>query len=114
MNLDVDFIMRTATFAISIAAMFYAWFGNRRKDVDGRFRDGAKRMDRHDSRIQALEQSVATMPSKDDIHAIELHMARINGTMSRMEAVMEGSSQIMSRLEKIVTRHEDHLLTGKK
>ena len=32
--------------------------------------------------------------------------------MSRMEAVMEGNTKIMSRLEQIVSRHEDHLLKG--
>lgn len=95
---------------LPIGGMIYTWIATRRKDVERRFKDGSDRMDRLDGRLSRLEQTVQGLPSREDIHKIELHMSRITGTMERMEAVMEGNQRIMGRLETIVTRHEDHLL----
>lgn len=85
----------------------YTFFAVRRKDVTAR-------LDRHDSRLQTLEQTVASQPSIADMHKIELMMAEMTGSMGRIEAVMEGNAKIMGRLETIVTRHEDHLLSNGK
>jgi hypothetical protein len=70
-----------------------------------------ERLDRHQGRLDRLDQSVASLPGKEDMHQLQIQMIRISGTMDRMEAVMEGSGKIMSRLEAIVTRHEEHLLS---
>ncbi|TMV09836.1 DUF2730 family protein [Ruegeria sediminis] len=107
----VDFTI-TIPVVVSIATVIYTWFATRRSNVDERFKAGADRMDRHELRLNSLEQSVKAMPTREDVHKIELAMERMNGTMGRMEAVMEGSQMIMSRLESIVSRHEDHLLQG--
>jgi len=99
---------------LPIAAMIYTFLATRQKDTDARFKAGSDRMDRLQARLDRHEQTISTMPSREDIHKLELHMSTINGTMSRMEAVMEGNQAIMSRLEIIVTRHEDHLLSEKR
>jgi hypothetical protein len=102
-----------AGFLLAIATAVYTFFATRRAKVDERFKAGSDRMDRHELRLHALEQTVQGLPSREDIHKIELSMSNIAGTMGRMEAVMEGNAQIMQRLETIVTRHEDHLLNGR-
>lgn len=68
----------------------------------------------HDQRITALEQAQSSMPTKDDMHALHLGVSEMRGDMKEMRAVISGSSQVMGRLEKIVTRHEDFLLDGAK
>lgn len=113
MNLDADTALKFVTFGLSVGAMIYSFFVNRRKDVDERFREGSKRMDRHDGRIAALEQTVQAMPEKEDLHQLQLKLAEMNGSLLHMTAVMEGNAQIMGRLETIVSRHEDHLLNSK-
>ncbi|WP_417794641.1 DUF2730 family protein [Terasakiella pusilla] len=102
---------------VSLCTTVFAWFASRRSNVearfervDERFKEGSDRMDRQEGRIARVEQSVQSLPSKDDLHQIELTLANVAGTMQRMEAVMEGNQKIMSRLETVVTRHEDHLL----
>ncbi|WP_065322692.1 DUF2730 family protein [Tritonibacter mobilis] len=102
---------------VSLCTTVFAWFSSRRSNVearfqrvDERFKEGSDRMDRQEGRIARVEQSVQSLPSKDDLHQIELTLANVAGTMQRMEAVMEGNQKIMSRLETVVTRHEDHLL----
>jgi len=110
----MDTAIKAASFVLSIAAMGYALFANRRKYVDERFKEGSGRMDRHEARIARLEQTVSTMPGSGDIHGIQLNMERMTGAMQRLEAVMEGNAKIMARLETIVTRHEEHLLGERK
>ncbi|QBR36042.1 DUF2730 family protein [Leisingera sp. NJS201] len=100
------------TFAGSLGTAVYVWISGRRTNVDERFKQGSDRMDRHENRLISVEQSIKSMPTREDVHKIELAMERINGTMGRMEAVLEGNQQIMGRLENVVTRHEDHLLNG--
>ncbi len=114
MNFDLDLILKAASFFGSIGAVAYTFFATRQKDLDVCLDAGSERMDRHERRITSLEQTVAALPDRGDIHKLELHMTRIGGTMERMEAVMEGNQKIMSRLELIVSRHEDHLLDGAK
>jgi len=92
---------------LSISAIVYAFFATRRKDVDAR-------LDRHENRITAVEHSVQVMPNKDDVHALQLEMVKQTGSLNEMRAVMEGNSKIMQRLEAIVTRHEEHLMEGRK
>ncbi len=103
-------ILAALALLVSLATTVFAWVMSRRSNVDARFKEGSDRMDRHEGRIARLEQSVQTLPSKDDLHQIELTLAKMEGTMQRMEAVMEGNQNIMTRLETVVTRHEDHLL----
>ncbi len=111
--IDFDLTV-TASLLLSIAAMAFAWFRTRREDVDDRFKDGSKRMDRHENRIAAMEQTVQSLPDKDDVHAMQIEMVKQTGSLNEMRAVMEGNAKIMARLEAIVSRHEDHLLDGNK
>lgn len=94
---------------LSMAALFYSWFANRRKDVDRRFHEGSKRMDRHDLRLQALEQEQKSMPGNADLHRIELQLTSISGDMRAISATMQGMHESLKRTENTVSRHEDHL-----
>ncbi len=107
---QIEFWIKVATFAISICAMVVAVFKTRRHDIDDAFKAGSKRMDAHDLRIQALEQSVKDLPDKDDVHQMELTLKEIGGDMKAIRATMRGMSESMTRTERIVGRHEDHLL----
>lgn len=113
MTLDLDSLYRLLgliSLIMSTAALAHSWFANRRKDIERRFQEGSKRMDRHDLRLQALEQTVQGMPGKDDMHRLELQLSEIAGDMKGMSATMLGMSQSMARTEKIVGRHDEHLM----
>lgn len=66
-----------------------------------------------EQRISASEQTQRALPSKDDIHELELSMERLKGEMKTLSQVMAGQSQITERMEAILNRHEDHLLQGR-
>ena len=109
MMFDLKTAMDVFGFAISVGAMLYAFFVNRRKDVDQRFTDGSKRMDRIDGRVASLEQEIKTMPGKDDVHSLQMTLSELRGDMKGMAATMSAMSESINRTENIVTRHEDHL-----
>ncbi len=119
MELGLDELKTLAGLILPISGMIYTFIATRRKDVDGKFVDvnkqfnaGSDRMDRHEGRIARLEQTVQTLPGKDDMHQLQLELVKQTGSLNEMRAVMEGNGAVMSRLEKIVTRHEEHLLGG--
>ncbi|WP_246534518.1 DUF2730 domain-containing protein [Aliiroseovarius lamellibrachiae] len=114
MTIDLDTALKLFTVILSVGTAVYAFFVNRKKDTDERFTAGSKRMDDHDKDIASLKQSVRSMPGKDDIHALQLEAVKQTGALREMQAVMDGNAKIMSRLETIVSRHEDHLLDGGK
>ena len=98
----------------------FVWWRTRDEKLAARFRDvrermktGADRMNRHELRLNGLEQTVRSMPGKEDVHALQLELARQTGALAEMSAHLAGSAKIMERLELIVSRHEDHLLGGK-
>ena len=110
MIVDLDLLLKLASFGLSVGAMVFAFFANRQKGNDERFKAGADRMDRHELRIQTLEQSVRVLPTLHDMHELQLQLARLNGNMAHLA----GQQEIMKRVETVVARHEDHLLKGQK
>lgn len=111
---QIEFWIRVIGFVLSIGAIVFTFFRTRREDVDERFKTGSERMDRHEARISKMEQTVQSLPDKDDVHAMQLEMVKQTGSLNEIRAVMDGNSKIMARLEAIVSRHEDHLLEGAK
>ncbi len=61
-------------------------------------------------RVSRVEIAQTALPTKGDMHELELAMERLKGEMATMSQAMNGHVQILQRLEAIVGRHEDHLL----
>ncbi len=93
-------------FLLSIAAIGTAIIRTRQSKVDERFKAGTDRMDRHDTRLQDLEHTVRSLPSKDDLHALDR-------SVQRFGAVMEGNQERMGAIGASVQRIEDYLLKSK-
>ncbi|SNS87021.1 Protein of unknown function [[Luteovulum] sphaeroides subsp. megalophilum] len=98
--------------ALSIINILYTWWRTRDQNVESRFKAGSERMDRLDARLASVEQTLRAQPTKEDMHALHLALRDMQGEMKAMAAAAEGTNKIMSRLEAIVARHEDHLLGG--
>lgn len=100
--------------ALSVGTVLWNMLNSGAKRNAERLESHAKRLGDHDQRLATLEQTQRSMPTKDDMHALHLGMSEMRGDLREMRAAMDGSRQIMGRLETIVTRHEDHLLEGAK
>jgi uncharacterized coiled-coil protein SlyX len=98
------------------ASVIYTFVATRRKDVDkqfdeigGTFKKGSDRMDGLERRIQTVEQTVAGMPAKSDLHELALVITEMGGDMKALRANMKAIAESMARTESIVSRHEDYL-----
>ena len=72
----------------------------------------ATKIDALTLRIGTVETAQTALPTKQDMHELELAMERLKGEMATMSQGMSGHAQIMLRVEAIVARHEEHLLKG--
>lgn len=76
----------------------------------GPSRRNSAKLETHEVRLMGIEQTLRMMPAKQELHDLELVMARLQGEMKTMSETMRGQSEIMRRVEALVGRHEDHLL----
>lgn len=125
---DIEFWIKVLTFAGVVGSFVYTFFSNRRKNsddkvkaldvkmekkhasIDDRLHTGSKRMDEHEKQIQRLNLTVDDLPTKDDIHAIQLAMGELAGNQKEMKALLQGHREFMTRVNTVLTRQEDHLL----
>ena len=113
MTVDPKLILDALALLISVGVGVYAFFVNRRTDVDKRFHDGTQRMNRMQERISGLESEFKQVPGKDEVTDLRLLLADMGGDMKAMTATMQSMSKSMERLENSVTRHENHLRDSK-
>lgn len=81
------------------------------KRLDQRIDAQGERLDRHDNRISVSEQTLTNLPGQADMHAVALSISEMRGEVREVKAQLSGTNQIMTRLESIVTRQEDHLMS---
>lgn len=98
------------TFGLTVYNLFAAGGRANTRKLD----EHEVRLTAHDQRLGAIEIVQRAMPTKDNMHELEIAMERLKGEMKTMSQVMVGNQQIMERLESIVGRHEAHLLDGGK
>lgn len=98
-----------ANFAILIWGIFS---GPSRRNAS-RLEDHGRRLDSHDLRISAIEQAQSAMPTRENMHELELNMEQLKGQLQVMSQRLAGYSDIMTRVEVVVARHEEHLLKAK-
>ncbi|MEP1522087.1 MULTISPECIES: DUF2730 family protein [Ascidiaceihabitans] len=114
MGWDADTWTKVFSLALSVGAMVFAWFATRSKHVDGQFKAGSKRMTEIETRVSAVEQQMNAMPSQQDFHRLELTLSEIGGDIKAMRAERGATNEAIARIERVVSRHEDHLLDGSK
>ena len=100
-------------FPVSVGTGIYAYFATRQKDVDDRILAVDDRCDRYERRLSRLETTVDGLPGKQDLHAIELHMANMKGDLERIDATLNGSREAMTRLLTVTDRLETYLLNNR-
>lgn len=97
------------TFGLTIWGLMASGSRANAKKID----EHTKRLDGHDLRLSGVEAAVASGPTRDDLAKVVLSLETMRGDIKVMRAEMEGAMDIMSRLEAIVSRHENHLLGGR-
>ena len=108
----LDLWLKIASSAVSLIALAVAFVATRRKAINDRLEAGSKRMDGYDLAIQSMQAQINNMPGKDDIHRLELMVARMSGDLREMRAGVEANHELLNRFTRIVERQEEHLLNN--
>ncbi len=98
------------TFALAIWNLMASGCRANTKRLDGH----DDQLQKHESRISAVEQGQESLPSLQNIHSLELAIVRLEGEIKSVSQVMAGNVAIMERLEAVVARHDAHLLEAGK
>lgn len=61
-------------------------------------------------RVQMMDQQQQAGPTRQDVHALEMSLARLSGVLDLMNEKLSSHGQIMARVEATVSRHEEHLM----
>lgn len=108
-----DFTL-TLPLMMTVAGIAYTWWATRDRNTDSRFKAGSERMDRHEARLNSMEQTMRGLPQKEDMHNLQLTVEKMNGKLDTMSAVIDGNSKVMVRLENAVDRQDGYLHEAKK
>lgn len=100
----------TLSLIFTILLAVIGWVRMHNAAVAKRIDGCGERLDRHEQRIHSAEQSLQSMPSKDDLHGVKIALSDMGGDMREMRALVQGQAQIMQRVETVVSRQEDHLM----
>lgn len=95
---------------LTIAMGIGSWFRMRNKDVDRCIEACNERLDRHDQRLMATEQTLRGMPAKDDFHNLQLSLSELRGDMREIKASQAAAAEFVKRQEVVTTRVEQYLL----
>ena len=116
MNIDLDLAFKVIGVGFPLIGAIYTWIATRKKDVTQGFKDinerlntGSKRMDQHDLDIQALAQTVAALPGKDDVHDLKLTLSDLGGDMKAMLVQTKSIIEGQQSLARTVRGHEEYL-----
>lgn len=110
MNIPVDFTV-SAGAIITVLLAIIGWIQVRWGALSKRVDDQAGRIDGHAERLTGVEAALRQLPAREDLHRMEVSVTTMAGKMETVAAHLAGQRDIMTRLESVVARHEDHLLT---
>lgn len=99
---------------VTLVGAIIGWVRMQMKRIETRIDVGNERLDRHEARVSLAEQTLQALPKKDELHQVNMTLERVAGDMREMRALMSGQQQIMVRLETVVSRQEDHLMSRPK
>ncbi len=63
-------------------------------------------------RIEKIERDLQHLPSKEDIHRLQLAITEMNGKLNEIRAESRGDRDLLTRVEAALTRHEDILASA--
>lgn len=65
-----------------------------------------------DKRMTRAEGVVENMPNAEVVHSLALLIEGLSGDVQALGKQVEGVKDLVERVERVVARHEEHLLNG--
>lgn len=99
----IDIALKFGSLILSSIAIVWTGIAARHKGVNDRI--GAL-----EERVRETETTLRSTPGRDEVHSINVGLAKIEGQLSTIGAHMQGQRELMGRLEKVVGRHEEQFI----
>ncbi len=84
---------------LSILNLLWIWHGSAQLPTKAGLNELDGKVDAHALRLQAIENEMRHLPSKDDLHAVKNAVTEMLGQMRVVEAELNASSRTLRRLE---------------
>lgn len=84
---------------VSLGTTFYAWFTSRSKVNEEHLKNVDTKLIDHDRRIQTVEGELRHMPAKDDVNELKVAMAKLEGSIGRLDENLNGVNRTVRRVE---------------
>ncbi len=88
---------------LSVGAVFYAWLTAKSRVNSEHLKRVDDTLKVNDRRIQKLENEIAHMPGKDEVHGVQVSITAMEGMIGRME-------EKVVAVERTVLRIDDYLM----
>lgn len=109
MNIALDLTVTMGVIVTCVIAIV-GWVQMGRKATNDRIGSTNARLDRHEHRISAVEQTVMGLPGKDDLHDLRIALEGLRGDMKEVRAAQSAAVDASRRQEVVVQRVEQYLL----
>lgn len=93
-----------AQFLFTGAVWAYVWYSRRQAAT-------ASELSAHDRRLVAVEVGLTNAPNNDSINAICVALEKVDGDVKVIAARLDGMGEVIKRVETVVNRQEEHLLS---
>lgn len=85
--------------AISVGGSLYAWLTSRSTTNSEHLATVDKALIDHASRIQSIESELKHLPAKDDVNDLKLALAKLEGTVGRLDESLGSVSRTVQRID---------------
>ena len=112
--ISIDLVSKYISVFLSIVALVGVAWNWIRSGSDKNAKEIAEQqreLDATKSDVRDLKSRVDAMPGTQALHQIELAISEIGGDLKKINAQMQGHSEILRRVEAQVQRHDQHLLS---
>ncbi len=103
---DFQLWVASAALALSTISSFYSWLTSRSRINSAHLEEQKSTLINHDRRLQSIESELNHMPAKDDITALKLALAKLEGTVGRLDESLGGMSRSVRRVEDYLAKEK--------
>ncbi len=100
--MDFETLSRWVAFVsivLSVVTAFWTLVTKSTKPFDDKLADHNKDLKNHDRRIQSVEERMQYLPSKDEVHKMQLAMTEMKGSLSGVSKSLEVTERTVRRID---------------
>jgi hypothetical protein len=99
---DLRDLLSVAAALIATGGAIYAWLTARSKANSGALRELEREHREVEHRVTSVEGDIRHLPDKESVHALQLAISEMRGSMGRIEESLGGTNRTVRRMEEFL------------